>query len=520
MTKPSIIDFVTDPQMLGLAISPAQQTCLKSIYGMPLTKPELRLFQQCTGRSTPAPLGYPEATIVSGARGGKDSRIAAPTVLYEAIFGGHDRAASIGETPVVALVAQDTKAAGIAFRYIKDYLLKSPLLRSMLAGEPLAMSLRLTNGLVIQCFPSTSTSMRGYSICTAILDEIAYFALEGMADSDAEIQASIFRGMINFEHTKLIKISTPWMKSGILFQDYESSFGKDDPDLLVWQASSTLMNPSLRSSVLDRMRRRNPAMAAREFDAIFTDDLQAFLPQPWIDAAVMVGRFGSTPNLHQHSYFGVIDPTSAGSDTFTLAIGHPEMHGPDLIVFQDYAKGWVRPRSGTLDLEGTVVAEIAQVCQEFGVTYLISDRHAKGWVAQAFARHGIEVISDDDAYDNVTVPDKSGAYQELEIALSQGRVRILDHAETIRQLKLLEKSARPGGKVLIDSPRNAHDDYANVLALLTHTILEAGAEPVGPPSEIPYEEHVALLDAFNGAFSLDGEGDGGLYGRLQAWRNG
>lgn len=503
MTKPNIIQFVTDPQMLGLSISPAQTTCLKSIYGMPLTKAELALFQQCTGRRTPSPVGYPEATIISGARGGKDSRIAAPTVLFEAIFGQHDQTASKGETPVVALVAQDTKAAGIAFGYIKGYLLKSPLLKSMLAGEPLAMSLRLTNGVVIQCFPSTSTSMRGYSICTAILDEVAYFPLEGQADSDVQIQDSIFRGMINFDHTKLLKISTPWMKSGVLFQDYESSYGKDDPDLFVWQASSQLMNPSLRTSVLDRMRRRNPAMAAREFDAIFTDDLQAFLPQPWIDAAVMKNRFGTAPNP-QFSYLGAIDPTSAGSDTFTLAIGHAEQHGEDLVVIQDYLKGWTRPRSGTLNLEETVVREIAQVCREYGVTMLISDRHAKGWVQQAFARHGIEVISDDDTYDGITVPDKSACYQELELALSQGRVKILDHGDTIRQLKLLEKSARPGGKVVIDHPRNTHDDFSNVLALLVHTILEACAQPVEDPSqEISMEERMDILRAFNGAFSFD-----------------
>jgi hypothetical protein len=31
--RPSIIEFVTDPQLLGLSISPAQETLLRSITG-------------------------------------------------------------------------------------------------------------------------------------------------------------------------------------------------------------------------------------------------------------------------------------------------------------------------------------------------------------------------------------------------------------------------------------------------------------------------------------------------------
>jgi hypothetical protein len=58
-----------------------------------------------------------------------------------------------------------------------------------------------------------------------------------------EIQASIRRGMIGFPTTRLVKISTPYMRGGVLYEDFQSSFGQDDPDLLVWRASSRLMNP-------------------------------------------------------------------------------------------------------------------------------------------------------------------------------------------------------------------------------------------------------------------------------------
>jgi len=75
------------------------------------------------------------------------------------------------------------------------------------------------------------------------MDEVAFFRLEGQANADVEVQASVRRGMIAFPTTRLLKISTPYMRSGVLFEDHKRGFGQDDPDLLVWCATSLLMNP-------------------------------------------------------------------------------------------------------------------------------------------------------------------------------------------------------------------------------------------------------------------------------------
>lgn len=52
--------------------------------------------------------------------------------------------------------------------------------------------------------------------------------------------------MIAFPTTRLVKISTPYMKSGVLYDDFTRAYGQDDPDLLVWRASSPLMNSTLK----------------------------------------------------------------------------------------------------------------------------------------------------------------------------------------------------------------------------------------------------------------------------------
>src|SRR5258708_16928281 len=186
-SAPTIIEFVTDPQLLGLSTSPAQRTLLKAIYGLPLDDAEHAIFRACTGRESYSGQPFSEVTVIAGARAGKDSRIAAPIVVYEAVFGGHEHRVARGERAVIPLVAQDARAARIAYGYIRDYLTRSPMLAPLVDGDPLAAEIVLTNGITIMCFPCTLKSLRGWSIPAGVLDELAFFRLEGAADSDVEI---------------------------------------------------------------------------------------------------------------------------------------------------------------------------------------------------------------------------------------------------------------------------------------------------------------------------------------------
>jgi hypothetical protein len=161
---PTIIDFVTDPQLLNLTISPAQQTLLKSFYGLPVTNEERAIWSQCTGRSTYPGRPFREKTVIAGARGGKDSRVLAPELCYEAVFGGHESFLTKGEYGIIPLVAQDQRATRIAFGYLRDYFIGSPMLRSSVE-DVLALEIKLINRLSIPilCFPFTHASLRGWS---------------------------------------------------------------------------------------------------------------------------------------------------------------------------------------------------------------------------------------------------------------------------------------------------------------------------------------------------------------------
>lgn len=487
---PDIIEFTTSARFLGLSISPAQRTLLKSIYGLDLTEEEFELFRQCTGRETYTGKGFSEATVIAGARSGKDSRVAGTIVCYEAIFGGHERHLARGERAVIPLVATDQRGTRIAFSYIKDYLTNSSLLGSMVE-EVLSLEIQLTNRVSILCFPCTLRSLRGWSIPAAVMDEVGFFRLEGQADSDTEIQASIRRGMVSFPSTRLVKVSTPYMKSGLLHDDFKNYFGKDSEDVLVWRAPSTLMNPSLVQQRLERERRLDPQRFEREYMAEFAEDLESFLPTAWIDAAVVEGRH-ELPPMPGMNYVAACDPSGGGADSFTLAIVHTEGDEPNPKIIQDVSKGWRRSRGQTVDLEG-VVAEIAATLKGYGVHEVLGDRYAGQWVRQAFEREGISYRE---------AEEKSRYYIELEPLFAQGRIEILDHPQLARELRLLEKRPRPGGKTIVDHPSGGHDDRANSLALAVMQALQGGSWEL-QSFDRPAED----LPQFSDAFSTVGRGD-------------
>jgi hypothetical protein len=382
-TKPTIIQFAA---RAGLSLSLAQTTLLKALYGSPLSTAELGIYTACTGRAKYVPTDYPEVSVISGARSGKDSRVAAPTALYEAAFGGHEQYLAPGEQAVIACVAQDRRGANILRGYILGLINSRAYLRELLDGEPTADEIKFKNRVSIVCFPSTMRSIRGWSIPVAIMDELAFFRWEGAADSDVEIQTSLRRGGINFPRTKLLKISTPYLRSGVLADDFKNHFGSDSQDVLVWKAPSILMNPSLKAERLAREQRLDPVRYDREYNAEFSDDVDAFLNSAWIDHAV-------SRNIYQRAYqpslryIAAIDQSGLRVDDFVLAIGHMQHE----VFVLDLLKVW-RARSGaTVDLTA-IVSEIVSIARLYECDRVIGDRSAAPWVGSKFADQRFQFV--------------------------------------------------------------------------------------------------------------------------------
>jgi hypothetical protein len=71
--------------------------------------------------------------------------------------------------------------------------------------------------------------------------------------------------------------STPYARRGILYDGYKAYYGVDDPDVLVWQAGTRVMNPTFSQVVIDREIAKDPAPKTAEYLAIFRSDVEGRL---------------------------------------------------------------------------------------------------------------------------------------------------------------------------------------------------------------------------------------------------
>jgi hypothetical protein len=345
----------------------------------------LEIFKVCTGRTLDPRTNFGTVVVIAGARAGKDSRFVAPTALYEAEFGGHVIAK--GETATIALYAQDKDAAGVTFGYISDYVTESPTLRKRLVGLPLRRSVRLSNGFVIHTFPATRTAGRAYSFPVVCLNESAFYRFEGAANADVEILTSVRRGMLNFPRRKLLIVSTPYAKGGILYDHYQRFFGRDESkDVLVWRAPSAYMNPSISAERLaEEQRTMDPSRFAREFMAEFIDDAAAWLPGDLIEQVVDVGVVERPPKPGLKYVMGT------GSCAFAVTIGHLEEQGDVDVAVQDVMRPFMKPASGKLNLKGVVREALILAANYNQIAFAYSDRYAGAWPVQAFEEVAAEM---------------------------------------------------------------------------------------------------------------------------------
>ena len=107
-----------------------------------------------------------------------------------------------------------------------------------------------------------------------------------------------------------------------MWDAHRRHFGRDGDPVLVWQAATRDMNPSVPQRVIDEAMEADPARAAAEFGAQFRADVEAFINREVVQACVSAGVY-ERPPLGGTSYKAFLDfAGGSGGDSMTLAIGH------------------------------------------------------------------------------------------------------------------------------------------------------------------------------------------------------
>jgi hypothetical protein len=116
----TIIQACQDPKIFGDwfkdKLTWAAWFCfLRVMFGLGLDADELVIFQACTGRSTPRPGGYLEATLVIGRRGGKSLILATISAFLSAFYDWSPYLTG-GERGTIMIIATDRRQAATICR--------------------------------------------------------------------------------------------------------------------------------------------------------------------------------------------------------------------------------------------------------------------------------------------------------------------------------------------------------------------------------------------------------------------
>jgi len=425
----------------------AWRAFLKALFGLPLSNTERKIYAECTGRNRAPREPLSEAWLVCGRRSGK-SFILALVAVFLALFKDWSAVLKPGERGTILIIASDRKQGRVIMGYIKGLISGVPALAPKIINDKEEL-LGLDNGISIEIHTASFRSVRGYTIVAALCDEIAFWKSDDSANPDKEILDALRPGMATtLAHGALLLCaSSPYAKRGALYEAYREHFRVDGNPVLVWQAHTRRMNPTVPQSVIDKAFADDAASAVAEYGAEFRSDVETYVPREIVEAVTANRRY-SLPRVEGISYVAFTDPAGgSGEDSFTLGIAHLENGRAVLDLLRETA-----PRFSP---EG-VVKDYAATCKEYGVGEVTGDRWAGQWPREAFEKHGINYRLSDKS--------KSELYLEFLPLLNSGACEMLDRKKLMAQLCSLERKTHRGGKDTIDHPRHRQDDVANAAA--------------------------------------------------------
>jgi hypothetical protein len=457
----NVIEFVEHPDLLNdRSLSEWQRTILKSIYGLALNDKELLIYQEGTGRDIYLEREQEEASIIGGRRGGK-TKIGCIIAIYEA-FRGHNLPR--GEMGFVILLARTMSQARVAFRVIRHLIHSSPILRKLVVRET-RNEIELNNGVVICCYPCSYSSVRGVTVVAAICDEMAFwYHDENAANPEQEVLDALRPGMATATRSKLIKVSTPFKKEGILWNEFQR---RGELDYLVWQAPTVNMNPTISSTVLERAQARDDRKFRREFMAEFSEDLSSWIDSEILDGCVVRNR-KDLPRVPHVNYLAAIDPGFVHSD-FAFVIAH--LSAGNVII--DRLVGWRGTKKAPVAFEWAC-EQIASILHEFGINSVFGDQYCAPVIRQELMKRSIyfEQLN----FDSNTRPQIFGNLHHL---LVQSKIEIPDDPELLRQFRSLDEIKTSRGRIDIRASGNSRDDLAVVVALAAYQLIERPAPNPG-----------------------------------------
>jgi hypothetical protein len=443
---------------------------------------EERVFQQCTNLKEPPRQRPPSIWMPIGRRGGKSRILAAIAVHLGCCY---DWAPYLdpGELGVVPVLAADRRQARTIMSYIKAFLTHRELADLVVTDS--AESILLRGNVLIEVVTASFRAVRSRTVLAALCDEIAFWhSDESSLNPDTEIIAALEPAMATIPNALLLGASSPYARRGVLWNNFERYYGKDEGPL-IWRAATRVMNPTISQAFIDQKYEEDPYSADAEYGANFRSDVDAFITREAIDGVTIRG-LQEIPPIMGMRYWAFVDPSGGSVDPMTLAIAHIDPQSKRGIL------DVLRERRPPFSPDG-VVGEFVNILREYRISRVVGDHYAGEWPRERFRARGVHY--------EVSKISKSDIYVAFLPIINAGRCELLDNTRLYNQLLGLDRRISRGGHESIDHGPGAHDDLANVCAGVMQVMLGKRATLAIDPGVLQRSATLYTrpsLDAMNG----------------------
>jgi len=361
---------------------------------------------------------------------------------------------------------------------------------------------------------SISKGLRGSGNVVIILDEIAHFQEKGTS-SAKDIYDAITPSAAAFSpkdpndstrpvgpvESRIICISSPLNKSGKFYELYHLGMSRaaGSENMLVIQAPTWEVNPTIESSYYREKYHEDPAVFMTEHGALFSDRVRGWIEreQDLVDCIrtdLRPKSYGPPRFPHQIG----VDVGMVGDGT-TVAITHCE--GPNIVL--DYHEAWyagvpwkkTNPHltaplveyAKTLEsvdrLDFDEIANwIFELSKRFYLTSGLFDRWNGLPLEQALHKKGLKQFRSE----FFTRDDRSRMFQAMKLMLFDRRVVLYDwplpkegeaqskHSPLIEEILSLQAQQMARNQILVEAPKiaGAHDDISDALVRAVWQSLE------------------------------------------------
>lgn len=329
----SVIDFIEKFKLLPYGLYPVQKFIVKLYYNIPLdninktikitdkinsktlynlTEVEYLKYLYDQGRCNIKEQDdrhRRELILCIGRRSGKSSlsAIFAAYEIYKLLKRGNPQAfygMPGGSEIRVLCVANDKEQASIVYGDMQSHVESVDYFKNSIANTTQTfLKFRTENdrkkfgdvgkGTITATFKSSiAKGLRGRGVICAILDEIAFFVDDGRSSAE-RIYGAITPSLAQFSprdpldklrpigpsEGRMILISSPDAKEGFFYRLFQQAMSnsKGSSDMLVIQAPTWEVNPTLDSSYYEKEYHKNPAVFMTEHGAEFSDRVRGWI---------------------------------------------------------------------------------------------------------------------------------------------------------------------------------------------------------------------------------------------------